>query len=80
MICGLLLLVSHVTDHLRVVICFRQTPDLQLEYLSYYLAELSLLEYGCVKFLPSKIAASVTFLSRFILKPESHPWVRIFKD
>ncbi|KAK1427470.1 hypothetical protein QVD17_16156 [Tagetes erecta] len=50
------------------------TPNLQLEFLSYYLAELSLLEYGCIKFLPSLIAASVTFLSRFILKPESHPW------
>ncbi|XP_071689529.1 G2/mitotic-specific cyclin C13-1-like [Rutidosis leptorrhynchoides] len=50
------------------------TPNLQLEFLSYYLAELSLLEYSCIKFLPSIIAASVTFLSRFILKPNSHPW------
>ncbi|KAI7726631.1 hypothetical protein M8C21_014185 [Ambrosia artemisiifolia] len=50
------------------------TPNLQLEFLSYYLAELSLLEYSCIKFLPSLVAASVTFLSRFMLKPESHPW------
>ncbi|KAD6119053.1 hypothetical protein E3N88_10324 [Mikania micrantha] len=50
------------------------TPNLQLEFLSYYLAELSLLEYNCIKFLPSMVAASVTFLSRFALKPESHPW------
>ncbi|KAI3763011.1 hypothetical protein L1987_53459 [Smallanthus sonchifolius] len=50
------------------------TPNLQLEFLSYYLAELSLLEYNCIKFLPSMVAASVTFLSRFMLKPESHPW------
>ncbi|KAL4585465.1 hypothetical protein LXL04_010086 [Taraxacum kok-saghyz] len=49
-------------------------PNLQLEFLSYYLAELSLLDYGCIKFLPSMVAASVTFLSRFILKPSSHPW------
>ncbi|CAI9267108.1 unnamed protein product [Lactuca saligna] len=50
------------------------TPNLQLEFLSYYLAELSLLDYGCLKFLPSMVAASVTFLSRFMLKPNSHPW------
>ncbi|KAI7735907.1 hypothetical protein M8C21_008622 [Ambrosia artemisiifolia] len=50
------------------------TPNLQLEFLSYYLAELSLLEYSCIKFLPSLVAASVAFLSRFMLKPESHPW------
>ncbi|PWA56303.1 Cyclin A/B/D/E [Artemisia annua] len=50
------------------------TPNMQLEFLSYYLAELSLLEYGCIKFLPSMVAASVTFLSRFMLKPKSNPW------
>ncbi|KAD4585699.1 hypothetical protein E3N88_23300 [Mikania micrantha] len=50
------------------------TPNLQLEFLSYYLAELSLLDYICIKFLPSMVAASVTFLSRFILEPMSHPW------
>ncbi|XP_076920088.1 G2/mitotic-specific cyclin C13-1-like [Bidens hawaiensis] len=49
-------------------------PNLQLEFLSYYLAELSLLEYNCIKFLPSLVAASVTFLSRFTLEPSSHPW------
>ncbi|GKB32299.1 G2/mitotic-specific cyclin C13-1-like protein [Tanacetum coccineum] len=51
-----------------------ETLNLQLEFLGHYLAELSLLEYGCLKFLPSMIAASVTFLSRFTLKPRSHPW------
>ncbi|KAI3773738.1 hypothetical protein L1987_48269 [Smallanthus sonchifolius] len=50
------------------------TPNLQLEFLSYYLAELSLLDYNCIKFLPSMVAASVTFLSRFMLEPKSHPW------
>ncbi|XP_073134510.1 putative cyclin-A3-1 [Henckelia pumila] len=48
--------------------------SLQLEFLGYYLSELSLLDYGCVKFLPSMVAASVTFLSRFILHPKQHPW------
>ncbi|KAI3726641.1 hypothetical protein L1987_66440 [Smallanthus sonchifolius] len=51
-----------------------ETPSMQLEFLGYYLAELSLLEYGCLKFLPSMLAASVIFLSRFTLKPKSHPW------
>ncbi|KAL8487597.1 hypothetical protein ACS0TY_024061 [Phlomoides rotata] len=50
------------------------TSSLQLEFLGYYLAELSLLEYGCIKFLPSMVAASVMFLSRFTLKPQQHPW------
>ncbi|PWA86600.1 cyclin-dependent kinase 3,2 [Artemisia annua] len=59
--------------HLRVL-NFLQAPNMQLEFVSYYLAELSLLEYGCIKFLPSMVAASVTFLSRFMLKPKSYPW------
>ncbi|KAH0990008.1 hypothetical protein GBA52_001491 [Prunus armeniaca] len=49
-------------------------PNLQLEFLGYYLAELSLLEYECVKFLPSLVAASVTFLAGFMIRPKSHPW------
>lgn len=53
-----------------------QTPSLDLEFLAYYLAELSLLDYECIKFLPSMVAASVMFLSRFMLKPEQRPWVR----
>ncbi|KZV56201.1 hypothetical protein F511_13805 [Dorcoceras hygrometricum] len=48
--------------------------SLQLEFLGYYLAELSLLDYACLKFLPSMVAASATFLSRFILQPNQHPW------
>ncbi|KAL3514404.1 hypothetical protein ACH5RR_027121 [Cinchona calisaya] len=44
-------------------------PSLRLDFLAYYLAELSLLEYGCLKFLPSLVAAAVVFLSRFTLEP-----------
>uniref|UniRef100_A0A5B7AQ84 Putative G2/mitotic-specific cyclin C13-1-like n=1 Tax=Davidia involucrata TaxID=16924 RepID=A0A5B7AQ84_DAVIN len=51
-----------------------KTPNLQLEFLGYYLAELSLLDHGCVKFLPSLVAASVMFLSRFTIRPKFHPW------
>ncbi|KAJ9166296.1 hypothetical protein P3X46_021071 [Hevea brasiliensis] len=48
--------------------------NLQFEFLGYYLAELSLLDYNCVKFLPSLVAASVIFLVRFITKQKMHPW------
>ncbi|RWR81393.1 G2/mitotic-specific cyclin C13-1-like protein [Cinnamomum micranthum f. kanehirae] len=48
--------------------------NLQLEFLCNYLAELSLLDYGCVQFLPSEVAASVVFLSRFTINPKMHPW------
>lgn len=52
-----------------------QTSDLQFEFLCCYLAELSLLDYNCVKFLPSLVAASVVFLARFMSNPTTHPWV-----
>ncbi|XP_062098876.1 putative cyclin-A3-1 [Humulus lupulus] len=51
-----------------------QTSIMQLEFLGYYLAELSLLDYSCLKFLPSMVAASVVFLANFILHPDSNPW------
>ncbi|KAK4804339.1 hypothetical protein SAY86_004156 [Trapa natans] len=51
-----------------------QTSDEKLECLSYYLAELSLLDYACVKFLPSMVAASVIFLARYMIYPEVQPW------
>ncbi|XP_009346867.2 cyclin-A3-1-like [Pyrus x bretschneideri] len=44
------------------------------EYLSCYLSELSLLDYSCVQFLPSVVAASAIFLSRFTIQPDVHPW------
>ncbi|CAN0905538.1 CYCA3-4 [Linum grandiflorum] len=51
-----------------------KSENLQLEFMGCYLAELSLLDYNCVKFLPSMVAASVMFLSRFIINPRMHPW------
>lgn len=47
---------------------------LQFEFLGCYLAELSLLDYSCVRFLPSMTAASVIFLSRFTVLPKVCPW------
>ncbi|XP_072977180.1 cyclin-A3-1-like [Typha angustifolia] len=49
-------------------------PNLQLEFLSNYLAELSLVDNGCVHFLPSVIAASAVFIARFTISPKAHPW------
>ena len=55
-----------------------QTPNLKVEFLSFYLAELSLLDYDCIRFLPSIVAASSLFLASFIISPEVHPWVSIY--
>ncbi|KAL2330969.1 hypothetical protein Fmac_018550 [Flemingia macrophylla] len=52
----------------------QNTPNLQIAFLSSYLAELSLLDYDCIGFLPSVVAASVVFLARFIISPQAHPW------
>ncbi|KAL5189756.1 putative cyclin-A3-1 [Glycine soja] len=52
----------------------QKSPNLKIEFLSFYLAELSLMDYDCIRFLPSTVAASVIFLARFIISPEVHPW------
>ncbi|KAI9107119.1 hypothetical protein K1719_022647 [Acacia pycnantha] len=52
----------------------QKTHKLQFGFLGHYLGELSLLDYNCVKFLPSMVAASAIFLARFILWPKVHPW------
>lgn len=56
---------------------FLQYSNLLLEFLGSFLAELSLLDYGCVRFLPSIVAASAVFLARFTIDPKCHPWVRL---
>ncbi|CAK8568334.1 unnamed protein product [Lathyrus sativus] len=52
----------------------RKTSNLQFEHLCNYLADLSLLDYECIQFLPSVVAASVIFLAKFIIRPRVHPW------
>ncbi|GAB2270378.1 Cyclin-A1-1 [Dionaea muscipula] len=49
-------------------------PALQLECLSNYIAELSLLEYDMLQYAPSLIAASAIFLAQYILAPLRRPW------
>ncbi|GMI82672.1 cyclin-dependent protein kinase 3;2 [Hibiscus trionum] len=51
-----------------------KASSLKLEFLGCYLAELSLLDYGCVKFLPSMVAASAMFLASFIIQPGRNSW------
>ncbi|KAF3788310.1 putative cyclin-A3-1 [Nymphaea thermarum] len=52
----------------------QESPNLVLEYLCNFLAEVCLIEYGCLQFLPSQIAASIVFVARFTLCPRTHPW------
>ncbi|KAI5416269.1 Mcm2-7 hexameric complex component [Lathyrus oleraceus] len=69
----------HVNTFLNEFIGFatenQKTSKLQMEFLCNYLAELSLLDYECIRFLPSTVAASVIFLARFIIRPGVHPWI-----
>ncbi|KAG2547508.1 cyclin-A3-1-like [Panicum virgatum] len=48
--------------------------SLSLEFLGNYLAELSLLDYRLLRFLPSLVAASVVFVARLTLDPHTNPW------
>ncbi|ONI16035.1 hypothetical protein PRUPE_3G075200 [Prunus persica] len=59
---------------LRAAQASYKTPSLELEYLANYLAELTLVDYSFLNFLPSVIAASAVFLSKWTLDQSSHPW------
>ncbi|XP_019436396.1 PREDICTED: cyclin-A2-4-like isoform X4 [Lupinus angustifolius] len=49
-------------------------PIIDLECLGNYLAELTLMNYDFLNFLPSMIAASAVFLAGWTLDQSSHPW------
>ncbi|XP_050366275.1 LOW QUALITY PROTEIN: cyclin-A2-2-like [Argentina anserina] len=51
-----------------------KAPCVELEFLANYLAELTIVEYGFLKFLPSVVAASAVFLARWTLNQSDHPW------
>ncbi|KAF9612823.1 hypothetical protein IFM89_004233 [Coptis chinensis] len=51
-----------------------KAPVLELKFLACYLAELTLLDYGFLRFLPSLIAASAVFLATWTLDQSGHPW------
>ncbi|KAK1298865.1 Cyclin-A2-1 [Acorus calamus] len=59
---------------LRAAQASYKVPTVVLEFLSNYLAELTLVDYGFLKFLPSNIAASAVFLARWTLDQSGHPW------
>lgn len=46
----------------------------KLEFMCSYLAELSLLDYDCIRFLPSVVAAACLFVARFTISPKTRPW------
>jgi hypothetical protein len=50
-------------------------PTLNLEFLGNFLAELTLVVYSFLQYLPSLIAASAVFLAKLTLDPTVHPWV-----
>ncbi|KAL1552461.1 cyclin-A2-2-like [Salvia divinorum] len=51
-----------------------KVPSVELEFLANYLAELTLIEYDFLKYLPSLTAASAIFLSRWTLNQSENPW------
>ncbi|XP_052180980.1 cyclin-A2-4-like isoform X2 [Diospyros lotus] len=59
---------------LRAAQASYKTPCIELEFLANYLAELTLLDYEFLKFLPSITAASAVFLARWTLDQSGHPW------
>ncbi|XP_009617571.1 cyclin-A2-4 [Nicotiana tomentosiformis] len=59
---------------LRAAQASYKNPSLELECLANYLAELTLVDYGFLKFVPSAIAASSVFLARWTLDQSMHPW------
>ncbi|XP_028802371.1 cyclin-A2-1-like [Neltuma alba] len=60
--------------YIQVAQCSYKLPCVELEFLANYLAELTLVEYSFLKFLPSLVAASAIFLARWTLNQSEHPW------
>ncbi|KAK9066267.1 hypothetical protein SSX86_013588 [Deinandra increscens subsp. villosa] len=59
---------------LRAAQASHQSTCLEVECLANYLAELTLIDYNFLVFLPSNIAASAVFLARYMLDQSCHPW------
>ncbi|KAJ7528098.1 hypothetical protein O6H91_16G083900 [Diphasiastrum complanatum] len=51
-----------------------KVASLQLEFLGNYLAELTLVEYNLLQYLPSMVAASAVFLAKLTLDQDAMPW------
>ncbi|XP_024970951.1 cyclin-A2-1 [Cynara cardunculus var. scolymus] len=59
---------------LRAAQASHQIPNLELEFLTNYLVELTLIDYNFLVFVPSTVAASAVFLARWMLNQSCHPW------
>eukprot|EP00250_Pteridium_aquilinum_P008213 c17770_g1_i1 orf=346-1884(+) len=59
---------------LRAAQSSHKSPTLHMEFLGNYLAELTLVEYDFLKYLPSMIAGSAVFVAKFTLEPHNRPW------
>lgn len=65
---------SFLRRFIRAAQASYKNPKLELEFLANYLAELTLMDYGFLKFSPSAIAASSVLLARWTLDQSIHPW------
>ncbi|XP_009121968.1 cyclin-A2-2 isoform X1 [Brassica rapa] len=59
---------------LRAAQASYKSPLIEMEFLANYLAELTLMEYNFLRFLPSLVAASAVFLARWTLDQTEDPW------
>ncbi|KAL9992304.1 putative cyclin domain-containing protein [Helianthus debilis subsp. tardiflorus] len=59
---------------IRAAQASHQSMSLELECLASYLAELTLIDYNFLVFVPSNIAAAAVFLARWMLDQSGHPW------
>lgn len=65
---------SFLRRFIRAAQAGQKVPTLQLEFLGNYLAELTLVEYSFLHYLPSMIAGSAVFMAKATLDPTSKPW------
>lgn len=65
---------SFLRRFVRAAQAGQKSPTLQLEFLGNYLAELTLLEYSFLHFLPSMVAAAAVFVAKVTLSPSCRPW------
>ncbi|PWA97456.1 cyclin-A2-1 [Artemisia annua] len=66
--------ISFLRRFLRAAQASPQIPGLELECLANYLAELTLVDYNFLVFVPSNVAASAVFLAKWMLDQSHHPW------
>ncbi|KAH7431405.1 hypothetical protein KP509_08G046900 [Ceratopteris richardii] len=65
---------SFLRRFIRAAQAEQKSATSEMEFLGNYLAELALLEYGFLRFLPSLIAAAAVFVAKHALSPTCRPW------